>query len=85
MRQAIITKYFGATNTRPSKVKATAEAGTVSLSWDYELDTEGNHIAAARALAEKYGDGWSGAWFGGGTKDGYVFVNAKEQAFEIGR
>lgn len=81
LRQAIVTKYLGPTDSRGARVKASAEAGSVSVPWDYELDAADNHIAAAEKYAQKYG--WDGAWFGGGTKDGYVFVNAVEQAFQV--
>ncbi len=72
MRQAIVTKCLGATNFRGSRVKATASAGSVTLSWDHSLDSEGNHIRAAMAVAVKYG--WRGDWSGGGTENGYVFA-----------
>jgi len=52
--QAIITKYLSPTNTRGALIKATAQAGAVYLSWDYALDTSGNHRAAASALADKF-------------------------------
>jgi hypothetical protein len=58
--QAIQTRYL--TNVRGSRVKAFAEAGSVTLSWDHRLNPEGNHQAAAEALANKLG--WHGKWFG---------------------
>ena len=72
--QAITTKYIGPTNHRGSRVKATAEAGSVSLSWDSALNSDKNHIAAALALVSKFG--WKGEWRGGGLpgNGGYVFV-----------
>lgn len=76
MRQAIVTKYLGPTNARGSRVKATCQAGSVTLSWDDALDSEANHHAAAQALARKLG--WSGRLIGGGLPDGtgnaYVFA-----------
>ncbi len=74
MRQAIVTRFLGPTNHRGSRIKATADAGSVTTSWDYALGPEENHTAAAKALAVKFG--WKGTWGGGGTKDGYVFVDA---------
>jgi hypothetical protein len=53
--QAIITKYFGPTNTRGSRVKATAAAGSVSLPYDSALNSDENHRAVAEALCKKLG------------------------------
>lgn len=66
--QAIVTKFFGPTNTRGSRIKATAQAGSVTVSYDYALNSDENHAAAAQALAEKFG--WFGAWHEGGAPDG---------------
>ena len=51
--QAIKTKYLGPTDHRGSRLKATASGGSVTIPWDYELDTEGNHRYAALALCDK--------------------------------
>ena len=53
--QAITTKYIGPTNSRGARVKATCDAGTITISWDHALNTEGNHDAAALALVRKLG------------------------------
>lgn len=86
--QAIITKYLPATNFRQSKVKATCERGSLTVSWDSALDVGDNHRAAcdklcARFDAEdvrKYGSvlsphgRWSGSKASGQIPDGrYVF------------
>jgi len=55
MFQAIVTKFHGPTNTRGSRVSATAEAGRITLSWDHALNGSDNHMAAAQALADKMG------------------------------
>lgn len=76
MRQAIITKYIGPTNHRGSRIKVTANAGTMTVSWDHSLDVEANHRDAARQFAAKYQ--WVGRWFGGALPNrlgGYCFVN----------
>jgi hypothetical protein len=81
--QAIITKFLPPTNVRGSRVKATAEAGSVTLSWDHALNAELNHAAAAHALASKFG--WKGTYYAGaipGTS-GYAFVCADQSAFII--
>lgn len=54
MRQAIVTKYLGPTNHRGARVKATAQAGSVTIAWDHALETDYNHLSAAIALANKY-------------------------------
>ena len=51
---AIVTKYHGPTNHRGSRVKATAQVGSLTLSWDHALNSDGNHRAAALALANKF-------------------------------
>lgn len=75
MRQAIVTKYLGPTNFRGSRVKATCDAGSITLGWDHSLNSEDNHTRAAQALADKLG--WKGTMIGGGLPAGngnaYVF------------
>jgi hypothetical protein len=73
-RQAIVTRYHGPTNTRGSRVTATAQAGRATVGWDHALNSDQNHAAAARALASKWG--WSGELHGGALPDGrgYAFV-----------
>lgn len=73
MRQSITTKYIGPTNFRGSRIKATAEAGSVTLSYDHALSSEENHCAAAKALAEKFD--WQGVWVGGASRLTRTFVN----------
>lgn len=68
MRQAIVTKYLGPTNYRGARVKATCQAGSVTLAWDDALDVNGNHDAAAKALTAKVG--WSVRLYGGSLPDG---------------
>jgi len=52
---AIKTRWMRPTNKRGSRVKATCQAGSVTLSWDDSLNTDGNHQAAANALLRKVG------------------------------
>jgi hypothetical protein len=74
--QAIVTKYLPYTNTKASRVKATASAGSLTLQWDDALGVDGNHAAAAEALATKLS--WEGRWYAGGMPEGNgnVFVCA---------
>lgn len=76
MRQAITTKYLGATNHRGSRVVARAQAGRITIPWDDALDVAENHLKAATALAWKYGWLDFSALVGGAMPDGagYCFV-----------
>jgi hypothetical protein len=73
--QAIATKYLGATNTRGGRIKATAWGGSTTVPYDYALDVQDNHKAAADDLIAKMG--WTGTFAQGGNTDGtgYYFVN----------
>lgn len=89
MRQAIVTKFIGPTDHRGSRVKATAAAGSITVNWSYNLNTDQNHTHAARKLVEKLGwtrenaEGYAGIWKGGGLPDEsgnvYVFAEASER------
>lgn len=51
--QAIKTRYLGPTNYRGARIKASAQAGSVTVSYDYALNIDANHKAAAQALIDK--------------------------------
>ena len=74
--QTITTKYLGPTNRRGSRVKATHTGNytSVTLGYDHALDSEGNHLAAAKALTDKLN--WQGDYIGGHTAEGMVFVES---------
>jgi hypothetical protein len=78
--QAITTKYLGATNFRGSRIKATCQAGSITVAWDDALDVDANHVKAAKALADKLD--WDtttyGSMYYGALPDntGYAFVFA---------
>ena len=76
--QAIVTKYIGPTNTRGSRIKATAAAGSIFMPRDDSLSIEKNHAKAAQLLADKYG--WPGRWFQGGSPNecDYCFVSCED-------
>ena len=75
--QAIETRYLGASNTKGTRIKATAFGGSVTVGYDYALDAQDNHRAAADALIAKLG--WTGTFAQGGnvTGTGYYFVNVE--------
>ena len=74
--QAIVTKYLGPTNNRCARVKATAQAGSVTISWDCALDVDANHDAAAIALAVKRDGTIKGKRKGAIVKDFIVKVQS---------
>jgi hypothetical protein len=75
--KAIQTKYLGPTNTKGSRIKAyDCDNNAVTVSYDYSLNSEGNHHKAAIALAEKMG--WKGNISGGHVSKGMVWVFVDE-------
>jgi hypothetical protein len=55
MRQAIVTKFLGPTDSRGSRIKCTAYAGSKTYAWDYEFDEPTNHYVAAMTFAASLG------------------------------
>ena len=79
--QAIQTKYFGPSNVRGSRIKATCAAGSITIPYPYELSGQAVHRKAAEALAAKLG--WNGQLLGGCLPDGsYCFVFDNEWSKE---
>lgn len=72
MRKAITTRYAGPTNTRGSRISATAQAGRIYVAYDYALNAEENHARAAKAYAHKWQ--WTGEWRGGAAPDFYCWI-----------
>lgn len=66
-RQTIVTKYIGPRDVKGSRVKATAQAGSVTLTYDPSMNSEENHAAACQALADKFK--WSDSFVGGRLPD----------------
>lgn len=54
MSQAIVTKYLPATNTKPSRIKAQCERGSLTVSMSYEGGIDFEHVNAAKALCAKF-------------------------------
>lgn len=74
MRQGIETKFLGPTNCKGARIVAKAYAGKFTMSYEYGLSVEQNHMKACEELALKLG--WYGRWLGGGNVKGtgYNFV-----------
>lgn len=85
MRAAITTKFIGPTNSKGSRIKATCQAGSITVPYTYETSIDGQHHKAALALAEKLG--WTGQWAGGsnpnGTGNVYVLVGEFFDGFSV--
>lgn len=88
MLQAIVTKYHGPTNSRGSRITASAFAGRVTVHYDHALNPDQNHAKAAEALVRKLGwtpsegKGYAGLWVGGAshrTGVTYVFTGEGNQ------
>jgi hypothetical protein len=72
MRSAIETSFLGATNTKSARIVARQQDSRVVVPYDHNLSQSANHMAAAKALAERYCG--PGELVGGETIKGYVFV-----------
>ena len=77
--QAITTKYIGPTNFRGSRIKASCEAGSITLPYDYS-ENDGGHYGAAVALIKKLGWEDYGTWYRGDTANGHVYVCSPKYA-----
>jgi hypothetical protein len=77
---SIRTKYFGPTNTRGSRIKATLEGGrdygkSVTIGYPYEYSGVDVHRAAASALCTKLHLPWdSDEWVYAPLDTGYIFI-----------
>lgn len=83
--QTIETKYLPATNTKQSRIKATASGATTdkkrqSVTVGYNSSNTPD-VDAALQLARKLG--WSGTLIQGGTREGSVFVFADDKRHHI--
>lgn len=83
--KAIVTQYKGPTNTRGSRIVASAEGvGFIVSPYDDRLDSDGNHEAAARKLCSR--QKWKGKLATGMLPDGisrvHVFVR-EGSTFEV--
>lgn len=71
----IKTKYIEPTNTRGSRIKASANGFTVTISYDYSLSDVHVHFKAVEALIEKHDLDWDVSNMGyGSDNEGYYFT-----------
>lgn len=75
--QAIYTKYFSSTNTKPSRIKAYTRAGmSAVISFPDEEHAHIAHYRAVQALAKKHNLTWPidrMTWGDSADGQGYVF------------
>lgn len=67
--QAIETRFFGPTETRGSRIRASCEGGSLYVPYDHALDREANHREACKRLCEKLcwdSDRFFGGWLASG-------------------
>lgn len=74
----IITKYLGASNTRGSRIKASALGQSVSIPYPHELSPTMAHRKAASLLMSRFTSLCDREWVQGETKSGYVFTPVVE-------
>ena len=76
--KAILTKYLGPTNTKPSRMKAIEPDGNyIVINWNHELSQYENHERAAKELMKKMN--WDNDIIGGVLKNNYVFVMIRKK------
>lgn len=81
--QAIQTKYMRVTGSKGARIKAECERGSLTISWDYALNADENHVKARQAMCEKFAEednklygtplmhsSWLKQWHTGTLKDG---------------
>jgi hypothetical protein len=77
--QAIETKYISPTNYRGSRIIVTTPGGhKLTQQWDYALNIEANHYAAAEALRAKLD--WPAIKAGCRTAKGFAFATSTLEA-----
>ena len=68
MKQAIIIKVLGATNTKGTRIKASTKSSSVTMSFDYSAGNEQRITKAVDELMNKLG--WSGEYIIGHLPNG---------------
>ena len=81
MYQAIKTSFVSPTNTRGARIIAKCDAKKITVSYNYTLNCDENHAAAANQLVQLLGwtpeNGNYGQFVGGCFGDDYYFVQSK--------
>ena len=71
----IKTKYIGPSNSRGSRIKASANGFSVTIPYDYSLNSEFLHFKAVQELVKKHKLEWDISNMGFGSDDqGFYFT-----------
>jgi hypothetical protein len=73
-RAIIKTRFLGPTNNRGARIKATCQAGSITIPYAYELASGGSHWLAAQKLIKKCGLQWGEKFTVGSDNNGYYFI-----------
>jgi hypothetical protein len=81
---AIVTKYIGPTDAHGARIKATTEAGSITIEYPHELSGDDVYAKAAMALVRKLGwdNNYYGPWIAANLpkQSGVVFVNYPDRS-----
>lgn len=70
----IKTKFIGPTNYRGARIKATCQAGSVTIPYPYHESSSNSHWIAAQTLIQKCGFNWGNKFTVGSDNNGYYFI-----------
>ena len=73
-RAIIKTRFIGPTNHRGARIKATCQAGSVTIPYPYDLSSADVHWEGAKALIKKLNLQWGNQFTVGSDNDGYYFI-----------
>ena len=73
-RAIIKTKHLPVTNSRGARIKATCQAGSITIGYTYEHSGADAHFEAVKALISKLGLNWGSEFTVGSDTDGYYFI-----------
>lgn len=80
---AIVTKYIAPSNTHRARIKATTNAGSITIEFPMELSGDDVYAKAAMALVRKLGwdNEFYGSWIAASLPKqlGVVFVNVPQK------
>ena len=73
-RAIITTKFIGPTNYRGARIKASCQAGSITIAYPYDESISDSHWMAAQELIKKLGLNWGTEFTVGSDNTGYYFI-----------